>query len=195
MRKIKDYYFKKAKQDKYPARSVYKLEEIDNKCRLIKKDIKILDIGCSPGSWSQFMLKKIGRGSILGIDINNSIRIEDTRFTFMPGNIFDIESSRIQKYIQAFDLITSDAAPNTTGDSFIDSQKSLNIVKRVFQIARDTLKPGGSVVAKVFQGRDLKVFVDGLKEDFSRVILFKPKSSRKESREIFLIAITRRCEQ
>jgi len=195
MRKIKDYYFKKAKQDKYPARSVYKLEEIDNKCRLIKKDIKILDIGCSPGSWSQFMLKKIGRGSILGIDINNSIRIEDTRFTFMPGNIFDIESSRIQKYIQAFDLITSDAAPNTTGDSFIDSQKSLNIVKRVFQIARDTLKPGGSVVAKVFQGRDLKAFVDGLKEDFSRVTLFKPKSSRKESREIFLIAITRRCER
>ena len=195
MRKIKDYYFKKAKQDKYPARSVYKLEEIDNKCRLIKKDIKILDIGCSPGSWSQFMLKKIGRGSILGIDINNSIRIEDTRFTFMPGNIFDIESARIQKYIQAFDLITSDAAPNTTGDSFIDSQKSLDIVKRVFQIARDTLKPGGSVVAKVFQGRDLKAFVDGLKEDFSRVILFKPKSSRKESREIFLIAITRRCEQ
>jgi 23S rRNA (uridine2552-2'-O)-methyltransferase len=195
MRKIKDYYFKKAKQDKYPARSVYKLEEIDNKCRLIKKDIKILDIGCSPGSWSQFMLKKIGSGSILGIDINNSIRIEDTRFTFMPGNIFDIESSRIQKYIQAFDLITSDAAPNTTGDSFIDSQKSLNIVKRVFQIARDTLKPGGSVVAKVFQGEDLKVFVDGLKEDFSRVILFKPKSSRKESREIFLIAITRRCER
>jgi 23S rRNA (uridine2552-2'-O)-methyltransferase len=195
MRKIKDYYFKKAKQDKYPARSVYKLEEIDNKCRLIKKDIKILDIGCSPGSWSQFMLKKIGRGSILGIDINNSIRIEDTRFTFMPGNIFDIESSRIQKYIQAFDLITSDAAPNTTGDSFIDSQKSLNIVKRVFQIARDTLKPGGSVVAKVFQGEDLKAFVDGLKEDFSRVTLFKPKSSRKESREIFLIAITRRCER
>ena len=195
MRKIKDYYFKKAKQDKYPARSVYKLEEIDNKCRLIKKDIKILDIGCSPGSWSQFMLKKIGRGSILGIDINNSIRIEDTRFTFMPGNIFDIESARIQKYIQAFDLITSDAAPNTTGDSFIDSQKSLNIVKRVFQIARDTLKPGGSVVAKVFQGRDLKAFVDGLKEDFSRVTLFKPKSSRKESREIFLIAITRRCER
>ena len=195
MRKIKDYYFKKAKQDKYPARSVYKLEEIDNKCRLIKKDIKILDIGCSPGSWSQFMLKKIGRGSILGIDINNSIRIEDTRFTFMPGNIFDIESARIQKYIQAFDLITSDASPNTTGDSFIDSQKSLNIVKRVFQIARDTLKPGGSVVAKVFQGRDLKAFVDGLKEDFSRVTLFKPKSSRKESREIFLIAITRRCER
>ena len=195
MRKIKDYYFKKAKQDKYPARSVYKLEEIDNKCRLIKKDIKILDIGCSPGSWSQFMLKKIGRGSILGIDINNSIRIEDTRFTFMPGNIFDIESARIQKYIQAFDLITSDAAPNTTGDSFIDSQKSLNIVKRVFQIARDTLKPGGSVVAKVFQGEDLKAFVGGLKEDFSRVILFKPKSSRKESREIFLIAITRRCRR
>ena len=195
MRKIKDYYFKKAKQEKYPARSVYKLEEIDNKCRLIKKDIKILDIGCSPGSWSQFMLKKIGRGSILGIDINNSIRIEDTRFTFMPGNIFDIESARIQKYIQAFDLITSDAAPNTTGDSFIDSQKSLNIVKRVFQIARDTLKPCGTVVEKVFQGMDLKVFVDGLKEDFSRVILFKPKSSRKESREIFLIAITRRCER
>ncbi len=195
MRKIKDYYFKKAKQEKYPARSVYKLEEIDNKCRLIKKGIKILDIGCSPGSWSRFMLKKIGRGSILGIDINNSIRIEDTRFTFMPGNIFDIESARIQKYIQAFDLITSDAAPNTTGDSFTDSQKSLDIVKRVFQIARDTLKPGGSVVAKVFQGRDLKVFVDGLKEDFSRVILFKPKSSRKESREIFLIAITRRCKR
>lgn len=195
MRKIKDYYYRKAKQEKYPARSVFKLEEIDNKCRLIKQGIKILDIGCSPGSWSQYMLKKIGGGSILGIDINNSIRIKDSRFTFIRGNIFDIEPAHIQKYIKTFDLITSDAAPNTTGNRFTDSRKSLDIVKRVFQIARDVLKPGGSVVAKVFQGEDLKGFVDGLKGDFTRVALFKPKSSRKESREIFLIAITRRCKK
>jgi 23S rRNA (uridine2552-2'-O)-methyltransferase len=194
MQKVQDHYFKKAKQEKYYARSVYKLEEIDKKYRLLKKGINVLDIGCSPGSWSQYILKKIGNGHISGIDINDSIRLRDSRFTFINCDIFDFDNSILNKEFKTFDIITSDAAPNTTGNKFADAAQSLDIVKKVFSIAENILQPGGTVVAKVFQGEDLKAFLVEIKNSFEKVTLFKPKSSRKESREIFIIAQNRRKE-
>ena len=195
MQKVRDHYFKKAKQDKYPARSVYKLEEIDKKYRFFKKGIKVLDIGCSPGSWSQYMLKKIGNGSIVGIDISGNIRIHDNRFTFLQGDIFEIDLNLLKKQFKSFDIIASDAAPKTTGNKFSDSVQSLNIVSRVFSISENILAPGGAAVAKVFQGEDLKALIEEIKNSFEKVSLFKPKSSRKESREIFIIAQNRRDTQ
>jgi 23S rRNA (uridine2552-2'-O)-methyltransferase len=188
MKKVRDYYFKKAKEEEYAARSVYKLKEIDERYRILKQGIKVLDIGCSPGSWSQYMLKKIGSGKILGIDLRNDIHIKDKRFCFLKGDILTIEEDLWKGYEKSFDLITSDAAPSTSGDKFSDGQKSLQIVQAVFQIAKRVLKSEGSLIAKVFQGEDLKSFVDSVKPDFAMVFLFKPKSSRKESREIFIIA-------
>ena len=91
MQKVRDYYFKKAKQDNYPARSVYKLEEIDKKYRFFKKGKKVLDIGCSPGSWSRYIIKKIGNGRVIGIDTSGNIQIQDDRFTFLHADIFKIE--------------------------------------------------------------------------------------------------------
>ncbi|HEB32627.1 MAG TPA: RlmE family RNA methyltransferase [Spirochaetes bacterium] len=195
MQKIRDHYFEKAKQEKYFARSIYKLEEIDKKYRLFKKGVKVLDIGCSPGSWSQYMLKKVGTGSIVGIDISNSVRIHDNRFTFIQGNIFDFDPEFLKKQFGSFDIITSDAAPKTTGNKFSDAVQSLDIVSRVFSIAEIILPPGGTAIAKVFQGEDLKPFIEEIKNNYKRVSLFKPKSSRKESREIFIIAHNRRKAQ
>ncbi|MCK5568759.1 MAG: SAM-dependent methyltransferase, partial [Spirochaetes bacterium] len=172
-----------------------KLEEIDKKYRLFKKGVKVLDIGCSPGSWSQYMLKKVGNGSIVGIDINKSVRINDYRFTYIQGNIFDFDPGLLKKQFRAFDIITSDAAPKTTGNKFADSVQSLDIVNKVFSIAEIILTPGGTAVAKVFQGEDLKAFLEEIKNSFEKVSLFKPKSSRKESREIFIIAHNRRKAQ
>jgi len=192
MKKLQDYYFKKAKEDNYFARSVYKLEEIDKRYHIIKKEIKVLDIGCAPGSWSQYILKKIGNGQVLGIDINKNINISDDRFSFMIGDIFKINEETLLKRFKLFDLIVSDAAPKTSGDKFIDSQNSLRIVKRVFELAEKILRIDGSIVAKVFQGEDLKTFLYSVKVDFKKINLFKPKSSRKESKEIFIIAIGRR---
>ena len=138
------------------------------------------------------MLKKIGTGSIVGIDISGGDRIHNKRFTFIQKNIFEFDPESLKKQFKAFDVITSDAAPKTTGDMFSDAVKSLDIVSRVFSIAQHVLLPGGGVVAKVFQGEDLKTFLETINNSFEKVSLFKPKSSRKESREIFIIARTRR---
>jgi 23S rRNA (uridine2552-2'-O)-methyltransferase len=205
MRAIQDWYFKKAKEENYLARSVYKLEEIDRKHGLVKRGIAVLDIGCAPGSWCQYILKKIGNGSVTGVDLKESVDIRDGRFRYVRGDIFALEPrdicganpARVERdapdaarppRTPRFDLITSDAAPDTSGNRFVDCERSLAIVRRVFELARETLKPGGSVVAKVFQGEDVKTFVDGLRPEYGSVALSKPRSSRKESREIYIVA-------
>ncbi len=196
MKKIHDFYFKKAKSENYPARSVYKLIEIDKKYRLIRKGLRVLDIGCTPGSWSLYMLSKIRNGSIIGVDLNNKIRISDPRFTFIKSDIQDMDPKAFTSISKSrdpviFDLITSDALPNTTGNKFMDSQISLRLVERVFQVADDLLKEGGSVVAKILQGEDTPAFVDELKNFYARVLPFKPKSSRSESKELYILALQR----
>jgi 23S rRNA (uridine2552-2'-O)-methyltransferase len=212
MKKIKDYYYRKAKEEKYPARSVYKLIEIDQKYHILKKGQLILDVGCAPGSWSMYMLKKIENGRVIGIDIDSKVHIEDPRFHFINDDILRLDIQIISDKLHyetqledkteelskklserplthpSLDLIVSDAAPKTTGDKFFDSQQSLILVKRVFEIAKVLLKPGGTVVAKIFQGEDVGDFIKGIKPDFNEVHLFKPKSSRSESKELFIIA-------
>lgn len=217
MKKIKDFYYRKAKEENYPARSVYKLIEIDRKYHILRKDQFIMDIGCAPGSWSIYMLKKIGKGRVIGIDIDRKVNIKDPRFHFINEDILRLNIStlteELKNMIQSeektressnqlskekplihplFDLIVSDAAPKTTGDKFFDSQQSLVIVKRVFEIAAILIKAGASVVAKVFQGEDVGEFIRELKPHFREVHLFKPKSSRSESKELFIIALQRR---
>jgi 23S rRNA (uridine2552-2'-O)-methyltransferase len=228
MRKIQDFYFKKAKQESYLARSVYKLEEIDRKHDLVKKGIAVLDVGCAPGSWCQYLLKKIGNGSVTGVDLGEKVNIIDKRFRYVRGDILVLPPGRLAPAgspegppadvipagsptalssdpVQAgeyagrasgpprFDLITSDAAPDTSGNRFVDSERSLTLVRRVFDLAREILKPGGTVVAKVFQGEDLKEVVESLRREYGKVTLFKPLSSRKESRELYIIARERRA--
>ena len=193
MKKIKDYYYKKAKEENYAARSVYKLQEIDKKYHLIKPGLKVIDIGCSPGSWSQLILKKIKNGLLIGIDISQRPAIKDYRFRFINKDILKMDIDSIKSITTTVDLILSDATPKTTGDKFSDSQKSLRIVERVFDIANEILVPGGNVVAKVFQGEDLDQFInDKIKTRYAKIARYKPKSSRKESREIYIIALNKR---
>ena len=198
MREVRDYYYKKAKAKQYRARSVYKLIEIDRKFHLIRKGFSVLDIGCAPGSWSQYALEHVKNGYITGIDLAHSVDIQDSRFTYIQADILD---KNVLSHIGCeaedrgtscpFDLILSDAAPKTTGNKFSDSQNSLQLVRAVFEIAKSLLRDGGSVASKVFQGEDLQGFVDSIRKDFGRVDLFKPKSSRSESRELYIIARNR----
>ncbi len=195
MRKVRDHYSKRAQAEQYRARSVYKLIEIDLKFHLIRRGMRVLDIGCAPGSWSQHVLKQVGDGHITGIDLAPSVNIGDSRFTYMQVDILDPDTVLNVGYgggnetdPSSYDLILSDAAPKTTGNKFSDSQNSLRLVRAVYEISRALLKGGGSVVAKVFQGEDLKAFVDSIRKDFGKVDLFKPKSSRAESRELYIIA-------
>lgn len=189
MKRVRDHYFKRARLEGYAARSVYKLKEIDEKYRLLKEEFTVLDIGCAPGSWSQYILERIERGRLIGIDLENCLQIEDPRFSFIRGDILDIDPVTLLSEAPSWDLILSDAAPNTTGNKFTDSQKSLALVERVAELASRLLKPGGSFVAKVFQGEDIGSFLNSLKPLYKRIVSYKPRSSRSESKELYIIAL------
>ena len=189
MMKTKDSYFRKAKRNNYPARSVYKLEEIDRRYHLVKKGIRVVDIGCVPGSWSKYLLERIGNGTVAGIDIAGRPAIQDRRFTYMQADILSADDRLLAEHIGIVDLVLSDACPNTSGNRFMDGQASLEIVKRVFYIASSILKPGGSIVAKVLTGEDTGAFIREIQSGFETVRQSKPKASRKESREMFIIAL------
>ena len=170
MKKVQDFYFKKAKEENYKARSVFKLEEAQNKFKFIKSSDTVLDVGCSPGSFSQYMLNKILKsGSVVGVDIlPNSFAHQ--RFTFILGDI----------------VVVSDAMPNTTSDRETNHFRSISLCRSIFNLAKDVLKDSGHFFIKVFDGKDLQDFKKELSEYFDSVNVFKPKSSRDESREIFL---------
>ncbi len=184
MKKVQDFYFKKAKEENYKARSVFKLEEAQNKFKFIKASDTVLDVGCSPGSFSQYMLNKILKsGSVVGVDIlPNSFAHQ--RFTFILGDIKDMDITTFNNTL--FDVVVSDAMPNTTSDRETNHFRSIALCKSIFNLAKDVLKENGHFFIKVFDGKDLQDFKKELSEHFDSVNVFKPKSSRDESREIFL---------
>ena len=184
MKKVQDFYFKKAKEENYKARSVFKLEEAQNKFKFIKSSDRVLDVGCSPGSFSQYMLNKILKsGSVVGVDIlPNSFSHQ--KFTFILGDIKDMDSSTFNDI--EFDVVVSDAMPNTTSDRETNHFRSISLCKAIFNLGKDVLKNEGNFFIKVFDGKDLNEFKKELSEYFESVNVFKPKSSRDESREVFL---------
>ena len=184
MKKVQDFYFKKAKEENYKARSVFKLEEAQNKFKFIKSSDTVLDVGCSPGSFSQYMLNKILKsGSVVGVDIlPNSFAHQ--RFTFILGDIKDMDITTFNNTL--FDVVLSDAMPNTTSDRETNHFRSISLCRSIFNLAKDVLKDSGHFFIKVFDGKDLQDFKKELSEYFDSVNVFKPKSSRDESREIFL---------
>jgi 23S rRNA (uridine2552-2'-O)-methyltransferase len=190
----KDSYYRRAKQNNYPARSVYKLEEIDRRYHLVKKGMRVVDFGCMPGSWSKYLLERIGNGTVVGIDIAAPPAIRDNRFTYMKADILSMDTELLKERIGTVDLVLSDACPNTSGNRFTDGQASLEIVRRVFSLASLMLKPGGSVVTKVLTGEDTAEFVREIRSDFQSVRQSKPKASRKESREMYIVALHQRRE-
>lgn len=186
MKKVKDFYYKKAKEENYNARSVFKLEEAQNKFKFIKSSDRVLDIGCSPCSFSQYMLNKIIKsGSVIGVDIiPNSF--SHPKFTFILGDIKEMNLKTFNDI--KFDVVISDAMPNTTSDKETNHFRSISLSKSIFNLAKEVLKNEGIFFIKVFDGKDLPDFKNELKEYFKSVEVFKPKSSRDESREIFLFS-------
>ncbi len=188
-RKVKNkwnenHYTRKAKNENYKARSVYKLQEIDNKFKVFKKGMQVLDLGCAPGSWLQFTLKKIGStGKAWGIDLKKCT---------IPGTItFKADINELPPELRKiqYNLILSDMAPDTSGNNFLDSQRSLELCKMAWKEAKKLLKNNGIFIFKVFQGEDLDDFVKELKQNFKKISRFKPQSSRKKSFETFIICL------
>jgi 23S rRNA (uridine2552-2'-O)-methyltransferase len=194
VRKVQDYYYRKAKKDKYPARSVYKLEEIQRKHHLLRKGDSVLDLGCYPGSWSLYASEVVGpKGVVVGVDLQEADkepRSNGAVIHWLCEDIMEPELiSRVRKIRPAFKVLVSDLAPKTTGNGWADHQQSMRLVEHTLHLAETLLHEQGNYLCKVFQGEDLPPFVSGLKARFSMVKVIKPESSRKESREIFVLGM------
>ena len=188
MKKIKDHYFHKAKKDGYAARSVYKIEEIDNKYNVILTGSKVLDLGCSPGSWLQYASRKVGNsGHVLGIDVQPVKISLPLNVKFIQADIFEITNKELNFKAGKPDVILSDMAPKTSGIRSTDAHRSFALNKKVLNIANEILRSEGSLLVKTFQGILLDELCSEFKKMFASVKLCKPRSSRSESAEIFIL--------
>jgi 23S rRNA (uridine2552-2'-O)-methyltransferase len=182
-----DHYTRQAKKENFPARSVYKLQEIQQKHRLIKKGNKILDLGCAPGSWLLYAAKVTGdKGQVVGIDLKPVKGQVPAHARIVTADVFALD---LESLGNNFQVVLSDMAPATTGHKDVDAARSYNLCETALGIAQKVLLPGGSFVCKIFQGPDFKIFTDAVRADFKELKIFKPRSSRKASREIYVIGV------
>ena len=180
-----DHYSRKAQKEKYPARSVYKLQEIQKKYRLIRKGDRVLDLGCSPGSWLTYAADLVGEsGLVVGIDLKPvSIQLP-AQVIFYKGDILAPGEGLTRKLEQRFHAIISDMAPNTTGNKDVDAARSFDLCEAALNLSQEYLVPGGVFVCKIFQGELFQTFLDRVKTKFRRQPIFKPQSSPKARTEI-----------
>ncbi len=193
--KVKDHYYKKAKEQNFAARSVFKLEEIDLKYRLFHSGQKVLDLGAAPGSWSQYASQKIGpSGRILGLDLT-AIKIKLPNAVFLQADMRDLNLENLMKengFVPPFDLILSDMAPNTIGIRITDQARSFELCELALNQARKYLKPGGHFVCKLFHSDEFTTLKKEILSRFERFEAVKPDSTRKISKEIFLIGLKKK---
>jgi 23S rRNA (uridine2552-2'-O)-methyltransferase len=191
VKKVQDYYFKKAKKENYPARSVFKLEEAQQKYRFLKKNDRVLDLGCHPGSWALYAAKVVGQqGLVVGVDLHKSKNVRHAgaaSIEFLKADIFDPEFVSYITEQDKFHVVVSDLAPKTTGHKYSDHLKSIELSRQALFIASKVLVAGGHFYCKVFQGEDFPDFVNEVRSLFKKAKTLKPKSSRTESREVFVL--------
>ncbi len=183
----RDRFHKKAKREGFLARSVYKLEEIDEKLDLFKQGDRVLDLGCSPGSWLQYARTKIGDGGVLvGLD-RAPLKAPPHGARIVIGDVNVIEIDALKGDLPAFDVVLSDMAPDTSGIRNLDQARSEGLFERALQIARLVLAPGGNFVGKLFQGPDFKKLTEEVRASFESSKTVKPASSRQISIEQYVI--------
>lgn len=191
----KDHYFKKAKDQNFAARSVFKLEEIDQKFKILKPNQTVLDLGASPGSWSQYCSQKIGQGGrILGVDLK-PVTVKLKNAVFIQADLRDLELEAIfveHGFTPPFDLVVSDMAPNTSGIRSADQAKSFQLCELAFELARKFLKKDGHFVCKLFHSDDFTTLRSMIENDYQRFEAVKPESTRKISKEIFLVGLKKK---
>lgn len=188
--KWEDHYSRQAKKENYPARSVYKLKEIQQKFTLIQKGDKVLDLGCSPGSWLLYAAQRVGEnGQVVGIDLKPVTTQVPPHVRIYTGDILDMDEALSESVGSDYNVVLSDMAPATTGIKEVDAARSLNLCEAALAIAQDRLLPGGNFVCKIFQGGDFKAFSDRVGKRFKKTKIFKPESCRKASKEIYIIGI------
>ncbi|MGI9235151.1 MAG: 23S rRNA (uridine(2552)-2'-O)-methyltransferase RlmE [Woeseiaceae bacterium] len=189
-RQKRDPYVQQARKEGWRSRAVYKLEQIDQKERLLRPDMVCVDLGSAPGSWSQYVTERLnGRARIIAIDLLAMDALPNVEF--LQGDFQD--EAVFQRLLDVVgeagvDLVMSDMAPNISGSKAIDQPRSMYLVELALDMARRVLKPGGGFVCKVFQGEGFDALVADARRSFKRVRAMKPKASRAGSREVYLVA-------
>ena len=183
----RDIYVRQSKVDGYRARSVYKLIEINEKFKIFKNGISVLDIGAAPGSWSQYASKIVKNGKIISLDLKEMENIKNT--IQIKGDFTDLN---IQKKIKGLlsnklDVVMSDMAVNTTGIKNIDSIQTGELCKEAMNFSKEVISSNGFFISKIFMGGTFNEIVALGKKIFKEVRVFKPQSSRKDSKESFII--------
>ncbi|NBX92111.1 MAG: RlmE family RNA methyltransferase [Proteobacteria bacterium] len=183
-----DPFTKKARKEKYEARSVYKLEEIDQRERVFEGVNRVLDLGAAPGSWTQYCLKKLSQpqAQIFAVDIA-PLGFSHPKVIFIQKPIEDIDLSALVG-TEKIDLVLSDMAPKTTGVHDTDVARSFDLASVALEAAKRFLKPGGTFIVKLFMGESFEEYRNLLRQSFKDIRVLRPESTRKHSREIFFVA-------
>ncbi len=183
----RDIYVKQSKLEGYRSRAVYKLKEINEKFKILKNGISVLDLGAAPGSWSQFISKNFKNSKIVSIDLNEMEKIEN--IYQIKGDFTDeLQQKKIFNYFGGkIDSIVSDMAVNTTGNKNLDAIVTGELTIEALNFSTNTLKKQGNFVSKIFMGSSFNEIVSNAKKNFKEVNVFKPPASRKDSKESFII--------
>ncbi len=190
-----DEFVRRSQQDGYRSRAIYKLIEIDQKDRLVKPGMTIIDLGAAPGGWSEYCVKKLGKkGTMVALDILPMEPIEGVTIIegdFREDLVFDELMAVIDSVANnsgKVDLVISDMAPNISGMGSVDMPRAYYLCELALELARQVLKPGGGLLVKLFQGEGFEAYNKALKSSFSKVVMRKPRASRARSREIYALA-------
>ena len=187
IRQRRDKYVRQSKLEGYRSRAVYKLKELDEKFKIIKNNLSILDVGSAPGSWTQYLSEKSKGSKIMSIDLKEVEKIKDVYH--VVGDFLDSENQRIitDYFPKKIDLVVSDMAVNTTGNKNLDSIQTGELSLTAMHFAIGMLRPKGIFLSKIFVGSTFNEIVENAKKNFKESKIFKPPSSRKDSKESFII--------
>jgi 23S rRNA (uridine2552-2'-O)-methyltransferase len=186
----KDYYYRKAKKERYRSRAAFKLKQLNEKFRIVKKGGVVLDLGAAPGGWMQVLREIVAdEGLVVGVDLDDIKPFKFENIKAIKGDFTKDEvAGEIKKIIDSADVVVSDASPDISGVWDVDHFRSVELSRSALSIARDILKPGGNFLVKVFQGGETEDFFREVKGAFSYTKRTKPRASRDQSSEIYIVA-------
>lgn len=191
-RRPQDHFGRRAKKEGFAARSAYKLEELDQRFHIFRRGQRILDLGCSPGSWMQYAATRVGSdGLVLGYDLKPTTASLPAHAQARVGDVWELRPENVEG---PFDVVLSDMAPATMGDKKTDALRSEGLAEAALALAAVHLRPGGHVVVKILEGGGVPAIVDGMRKTYDKVQRLRPKATRRESTEIFVIGLGRKGE-
>lgn len=194
-RRQQDHFARRAKRENYPARSIYKLEEIDKRTHLLRCGDKVVDLGAAPGSWTMYIAGVVGpTGQVVAIDRMPLTVGVPPHVTYLEANALDLDVATVRPLSgeKGFDVVVSDMAPRTSGNKFVDQSRSFELFIRALELGAELLRPGGHFTGKIFQGEDFEKARERVRQLFATCKIVRPQSVRSESYEIYVVGLNRK---